>query len=350
MQSELQDRSRFMLFVPAVLITAWYGGVGPGIFALALGAVLCASIAIQPVPSINFGDRAELVGMFMYLFVGAGVIALVHRERMEKKRREAVQQNLEQLNVSLENRVRERTLELEVANKELEGFCYSVSHDLRTPTRAIVGNIRIVLEDVGGQLDDVARQKLGRVSLAALKLSNLVDALLTYARLARAGISTEPVDLCQLITSEARSCAASAGARLHLDIPQELMVTGDKAMLRTAVQALASNAATYHKDGREITLSVAVERMGSDVTVSFRDTGIGFDPKYLPKVFMPFERLHRDEDYPGVGMGLANVVRIAERHNGAVWAESKLGEGSTFHLRLGDQPAMTSRVPELLSA
>ena len=350
MQQELQDRNRMLLFIPAVLVSAWYGGVGPGIFAIFLGAFLCALILIPPITNVNFGDRTDQIGMALYFFVSFGVVALVHRERQEKHKRELAQQELEQLNQSLEARVLERTRELEVANRELEGFCYSVSHDLRTPTRAIVGNIHILIDDYGESLDEPIRQKLTRISRAALRLGDLVDALLTYARLAKAGLRRESVDLGALVATVAHRCADGLGASLIVERPSELIVTGDKAQLRTAVEAIVMNAVTYNKKGVDARLTMAFERTESDVVVSFRDNGIGFDTQYLHKIFEPFERLHRDDDYPGVGMGLANVARIAERHNGSVWAESTPGQGATFYLRLGNQDPVEFREPQLLSA
>jgi len=350
MQHELEDRSRLMLFFPAVLITAWYGGVGPGLFALGLGAILTAWLLIPPANAINFGDRAEQIGMVVYLFVGVGIIGLVHRERQEKQKRESAQAELERLNQSLEIRVKERTQELETANRELEGFCYNVSHDLRTPTRAIVGNIRILLEDFGESVDGPMRLKLGRISRAAIKLSDLVDALLTYARLARSGLAIERVDLGELMAAEARHYSESLGIKIALNLPSQMIVYGDKSQLRSAIEAVVSNAVKYSKSGDGVPLTVAYTSIGSDTVISFCDEGIGFDMQYVHKIFQPFERLHRDDDYPGVGMGLAKVARIAERHHGTVWAESNLGEGSTFYLRLGHQEPAAEQEQQLMSA
>ena len=350
MQQELQDRNRMLLFVPAVLVSAWYGGVGPGIFALLFGMFMCAWVLIPPVTNINLGDRVEQVGMLLYLAVGAGVIILAHRERREKERREVAQHELEKLNHSLEARVRERTKELEFANRELEGFCYNVSHDLRTPSRAIAGNIHILIEDYGDELDGAARERLNRISAAAVKLGNLVDALLVYARLAKADLSQDQVDLGQIIDAQADYWAKSFSATVHIDRPEELTVTGDRTHLNTAVSAIVGNAVLYRQPGRECHLTVTFEREGTDAIVTFCDDGIGFDPEYLHKIFQPFERLHRDTEYPGVGMGLANVSRIAERHGGYVSAVSALGEGATFSLRLGYQTSVVSPSKQLVSA
>src|SRR5471030_1246129 len=204
MQQELHDRGRMLFLIPAVMLSAWYGGVGPGLFAIALGVFLCGLLVIPPADKVNFGDRSEQLSTIIFTIVAVGIILLVHREREEKKKREAAQEELKRLNQVLESRVRERTLELELANHELERFCYNVAHDLRTPTRAIVGNIGILLEDFGDKVDGPVRAKLGRISAAAMKLSDQVDALLTYARLAKSGLQREPVDLGALLTAEVR--------------------------------------------------------------------------------------------------------------------------------------------------
>lgn len=339
-----------LLFVPAVLVSAWYGGVGPGIFSLLFGMLMCAWVLIPPVTNINFGDRVEQVGMLLYLAVGAGVIVLAHRERREKERRQVAQRELEKLNQSLEERVRERTKELEFANRELEGFCYNVSHDLRTPSRAIAGNIHILIEDYGDELDGAARERLNRISAAAVKLGNLVDALLVYARLAKADLSQDQVNLGQMIDSQADFWAKSLNATVQVDCPEEMIVTGDRTHLNTAISAIVGNAVLYRQPGRECHLLVTLEREGSDAIVKFCDDGIGFDPEYLHKIFLPFERLHRDTEYPGVGMGLANVSRIAERHGGYISAVSAVGEGATFTLRLGNQISVASPAKQLVSA
>jgi K+-sensing histidine kinase KdpD len=350
MDRELDEKSRMMLFIPAVLASAWYGGVGPGIFALLLGALMAAWVLIPPITNLSFGDQADQLSFLLYLVVGAGIILLAHRERVEKRNRELAQSELLRVNLSLEERVRERTQELQTANQELEGFCYNVSHDLRTPTRAIVGNARILVEDFDGELTGPAREKLNRISNAALKLSDLVDALLVYARLAKADLKMEAVNLSELVSTEAASCAAVAGKHLQLTGPADMFVFGDKHQLRVAVSAIVSNAIKYSKSEQDATLAVACERIGSKTVVRFKDDGIGFDPQYMHKVFQPFERLHRDEDYPGVGMGLANVARIISRHRGEVWVETSVEHGTIVYLQFGNQPEMQIRKRERLSA
>ena len=349
-QAELEEKSRLMLFIPAVLASAWYGGVGPGIFALFLGAFMVAWIFIPPANSINMGGRSDQVSMLLYLIIGGMIIVLAHRERTEKLNREQAQADLLRSNALLEERVRDRTIELETANQELEGFCYSVSHDLRTPTRAIVGNAHILLDDYGSELSPPAKEKLSRISNAAMKLSNLVDALLTYARLAKAGLSREIVDVSQLLSAEVASQSQSAGKPVQLARPSDIFVFADRAQVATAIGALVSNSIKYSKPGQPVSISVTSEQVGEEVVLRFVDDGIGFDPNYMHKVFEPFERLHRDEEYPGVGMGLANVARILARHQGMVWAESASGQGTTVYLQFGQQPDMNASHKQLMSA
>ncbi len=349
LQSELDEKSRMVLFIPAVLATAWYGGLGPGVFALVLGALLAALVLIPPKDTINFGDRADQISMGLYLMVGVGIVWLAHREHTEKRFREEAQAELERVNQSLEERVQARTLELQTANSELEGFCYNVSHDLRTPSRAIVGNTRILLEDYGGEVTPAFREKLTRISSAAIKLSELVDALLVYARLAKAGLKRELVNVSAIIDSEVEFQSIEAGVQVQVSKANDLVVYGDRSQLTVAIGAVISNAIKYRGPGDNVYLTIAKEQIGSKFVLSFKDRGIGFDPTYMNKVFLPFERLHRDDAYPGVGMGLANVARIVSRHNGSVWMETSTGEGTIIYLQFGDQPMSQSSVKQLLA-
>ena len=341
MDKELKDHNRLILFVPAVLVSAWYGGVGPGIFALLFSCFMCAWILIPPIDNLNLGDQAEQFGMLLYLLIGVGVIALVHREREAKRSRERAQEELRHLNESLEERVQERTRELEQANRELEGFCYSVSHDLRTPSRAITGNIHILFEDYGDQLEPPVREKLSRISAAAVKLGELLDGLLTYSRLAKDSLNRDSVELSTFISAEVRKLSAEIGQPILLSLPEEIIVIGDRKQLNMALGELIVNAVTYRSHDRPLKIQVDLTRTESELTVTFADNGIGFDPKYEGKIFQPFERLHRDEEYPGIGMGLAKVVRIAERHGGGVSVIAQEGVGCTFSLAIGRQGPMS---------
>jgi len=344
------EKGSMMLFVPAVLITAWYGGVCPGVFATALGVFFSAWLLIPPITTVNLGDHADKVAMILYMVISLGIVALAGKERNEKRNRQKAQAELERVNQSLEARVQARTSELETANQELERFCYNVSHDLRTPARAIVGNAHILLQDYNQEINPSLRDRLHRISSSAVRLSDLVDALLVYARLAKAGLRPEGLNLGDIVAEEARSCADLEGRIYNLDKPTGMFVVGDRKQLRTAISAILANSMKFAKRDNPVYIQVGFEQNGSEVIVSFRDNGVGFDARYIHKVFEPFERLHRDEDYPGVGMGLANVARIVDRHHGSVWAESKLGEGSCIYMKLVDQPVAKASVKQLLSA
>lgn len=350
MRSELEEKSRLMLFIPAVLITSWYGGYGPGLFAVVLSIFLTAWLLIPPVTNINFGSRSDQVGMLLFVIISIGIIVLSERERSEKRRREVVQAELAEMNGNLEARVKSRTQELEQANKELEGFCYNVSHDLRTPARAIMGNARILIEDHADTLSEQAKQDLLRISGAALKLGALVDALLTYARLAQGEVRPEFVSISELMNREVGSRNNGRETVVNLTNEGDVIVYADRAMLSTAVAAIVQNCFTYSKATNQVTITLQSKKAGTDLLVMISDDGIGFEPQYAQKVLEPFQRLHRDEDYPGVGIGLANVARILERHGGQVWCESSPGTGTTVNLLFRNQPIESEIQATLLSA
>lgn len=235
-------------------------------------------------------------------------------------------QELKSLNKELERRVEERTESLQEAVRELEGFTYSVSHDMRTPLRAIVSNAGMILEDFGEQVPSEAQRHLQRISNASVKMSDLVEGLLHYARLRSRDVQREPVDMTELVEAVADVAGEENGHPIDLSVEQGLSVNGDRELLRMALHNLIGNAVKYRT--KERPLKVLVGRSGDAFYV--KDNGIGFDMRYADKLFLPFERLHRDSDYPGTGIGLANVKRIVERHGGRVCAESAPDKGSTF--------------------
>ena len=350
MQSELEEKSRMLLFIPAVLISAWYGGVGPGLVAIGLSIFFVSWLLIPPITNINFGSHADQVSMILFLIISIGIVFLAHRERSEKQRREQAQAELAEANIRLEDRVRERTKELETANKELEGFCYNVSHDLRTPARAIMGNARILIEDHAEELSEEAKNDLIRISNAASKLGLLVDALLTYARLAQNELKLETVSVSEVIEREVDATRKNSGTRIELTQPTEILIEADRSMVQTAIKAIVKNSVVYRKPDVDVQITVAAERSGSDVLIRFSDNGIGFESQYAERILEPFQRLHRDEQYPGVGIGLANVARILERHGGKVWCESTPAMGASIHLLFRNQSTDFDVHPVRLSA
>lgn len=232
----------------------------------------------------------------------------------------------------LEELVRERTRDLSEKNRELEGFTYAISHDMRAPLRGIVAHSRMVLEDFGLDIDPDARNHLQRLSQSAMKLAELVDDLLEYARLGSKEIRRDPVDFSEL----AREVVASVqrerpDADLQAEIQPNLTAVGDRRILITILHNLVDNACKYRKPDQPARIEIGF----ADGAMFIRDQGIGFDMAYKEKVFAPFGRLHRDEDVPGTGIGLANVQRGVERHGGRVWTEASPGQGATFFFTLG---------------
>jgi signal transduction histidine kinase len=322
----LGERSRYILFVPVVLLAALYAGTYQGLLALLLSTALSIRYQHGSFSQMDYGDQ---VALLIYFIVGVGVILLANRERLHKRLRSEADLQLEELNFHLEQRVSERTAALEAANKELDQFCYSVAHDLRTPMRAIAGNARILLEDHEQELTEPIRLRLLRMETAANKLGDLVEGLLVYARLANQELAKESVDVSNLLAEAAKLIAREEKCEILLDAEPGLTMSADPKMMRIAITALVRNCGRYRKPGEPAHLHVS--KNGANLL--FRDEGIGFEMRYVHKIFQPFERLHRDDEIPGVGMGLAFVERIMKRHSGTVTATSELGQGAEFTLK-----------------
>lgn len=242
---------------------------------------------------------------------------------------EATQREILRLNASLEERVSERTRELEAANREMEGFTYSVSHDLRAPLRAIISTSMIVMEEAEGQLTPELQNLLMRQAAAARRMGVLIDDLLKLSRIARQEMRVQAVDL-SLLAREVADELVADGCPDCFEIEADLMARGDPLLLRFVLLNLLENACKFSPNGGV----VDVGRQNAEFFV--RDEGIGFDMAYANKLFLPFERLVNDADYPGTGIGLANVHRIIQRHGGKIRAESEPGQGATFYFTLSD--------------
>ncbi len=237
---------------------------------------------------------------------------------------------IEKLNAELENRVRERTAALEAVNRELEGFSYTVSHDLRGPLRAITSSSMMLIEDYGDQLPADAQHRLKRQVTAANKLARLIDDVLKLSRLTRMELAKEKVDLSTIareVADEVR--ARRPDAEPEFTIAPQLCTEGDTQLLKLMLQNLFENSIKFGKNGRPRIWVGKKSIKGRDVFY-VQDDGIGFEQQYAEKIFTPFERLHRDEEYPGTGIGLANVRRVIEKHGGTIWAEGQPEQGATF--------------------
>jgi len=241
------------------------------------------------------------------------------------------------LNDELEVRVARRTAELERVNKNLEAFTYSVSHDLRSPLRALSGFSAALVEDYGDRLDETGCGYAGSIMAASERMAALIDDLLVLSRVSRAGVNLEPVDLSAeagAVAGELRS--RDPGRVVRFVIADGIRVSADRSLIRTVVQNLLENAwkFTAHRDGAVIEFATAVTAEDGMVCCCVRDNGAGFDPAYAAKLFQPFERLHDAAEFPGTGIGLASVARIIERHGGRTWADGAVGQGATFYFTL----------------
>jgi signal transduction histidine kinase/FixJ family two-component response regulator len=253
---------------------------------------------------------------------------LVHS--VEVTDRVMYQRRMEQLTAELEDRVEERTQELQSVIGELEGFTYSVAHDLRSPLRAISGTSRMLREDFGGALNEEARSLLDRQCSAAGRLGNLIDDLLKLSRLSRQPIKKGDVDMSALAESIAELVARdNPGSPVSLDIQAGMNARGDQRLLQFVFQNLIENAVKFSPKGGTIRVG-----QGSDGAFFVADDGIGFEEVYAAKIFEPFQRLVLDAEFPGTGIGLANAKRVIERHGGRIWAQGELGKGATFWFTL----------------
>ena len=226
--------------------------------------------------------------------------------------------------------------DLETANKELETFSYSVSHDLRSPLRTLDGFSEMAILEYGDKLGETGQDYLNRVRKASQTMSRLIDDILKLSRISRAELHREKIVLSDLAKSIVEELKTSQPERqAEFIIHPELTVRGDKNLLEIGLRNLLENAWKYSSKCSHTRIEFGCLNQKGEQIYFVRDNGVGFDMKYSDKLFQPFHRLHNDKDYPGTGIGLATVQRIIHRHNGRIWAESEVGKGSTFYFTLG---------------
>jgi PAS domain S-box-containing protein len=247
---------------------------------------------------------------------------------------------LEQNREALETRVKERTAQLQISNRELEAFAYSVSHDLRAPLRGVDGFSQILLEDYGPELDETAQGYLLRVRAAAKRMGELIDDLLSLSRVSSSGIRRSRIDLSAKVTRLAQELSAAEPERdVHFQIQPGVTVEADPKLVRIAFENLLDNAWKFTRFTEHAEISFGVMTEGNQAVYFVRDNGIGFDMTRASRLFAPFQRLHSEDQFEGTGIGLATVERIVRRHGGRVWAESQPGEGTKVLFTLEDAPA-----------
>ena len=238
----------------------------------------------------------------------------------------------------LERRIHERTAQLEAANRELEAFTYSVSHDLRAPLRAIDGYTRILLEDYQPLLDDEGKRICSVISQGAHKMSDLIDDLLAFSRLGRAAINPSNIDMETLAKTIFQELT-TVQSRKRIDFQMDSLppAVGDPALLRQVWVNLLSNSIKFSRKKKRAVIRVRGENTENETVYSVQDNGVGFDMQYSDKLFGVFQRLHSVKEFEGNGVGLALVQRVIHRHGGRVWAEGEVGKGATFYFTLPRQ-------------
>jgi signal transduction histidine kinase len=234
-------------------------------------------------------------------------------------------------NALLYGRLATKTAELSAANKELDSFAYSVSHDLRAPLRAVDGFALMLEEDYARQLDDEGRRLIGVVRSSAQRMSHLIDDLLEFSRLGRKELARERIDMTQVAREVAAEIAPGSAA---IEIAQLPAASGDRSLLRQVWVNLIGNAVKYSSKTQNSRVEVGARTEGPMTVYWVRDNGAGFDMKFAAKLFGVFQRLHRSEEFPGTGVGLAIVQRVVTRHGGRIWAEAEPNKGACFYFTL----------------
>jgi PAS domain S-box-containing protein len=294
-----------------------------------------AWLAIFRVPLVRGGERCVEAHSMPVREDDGGVVW--HGFLIDITDRRRAEQEIRSLNVELENRVAERTSELEAKHREMESFTYSVSHDLKAPLRGIDGYSRLLESDHGDQLDDEGRFFVATIRKATAHMGELIDDLLAYSRIERGRPRLGPVESGPVVASVVDGAAgaiADGGIALRSRVDPGVTALGEHDGLVLALRNLLDNAIKFTAGRPDRTIEIGARRAQGHALFWVRDNGPGFDMRYHDRIFEIFQRLHRAEDYPGTGVGLAIVRKAVERMHGKVWAESAIGAGATFWIQL----------------
>jgi len=328
-----------------VLITPvasfWFAGFGAAtllVIVLMMGGAAYFTPSAEP--ALGWGVVSApvlfsfVVASMSWLF-GSNINNALSALRQRSEELEASESEIRQLNTELEQRVIDRTRQLEATNKELEAFAYSVSHDLRAPLRSIDGFSQVVLEDYSDKLDEEGAHYLQRLRAASQRMGHLIDDMLKLSRVTRIKIQRRKVDLSVLaetITAELQQ--RQPERRVQFAITSGLTANGDKRLLEIALENLLENAWKFTGKRARARIEFGCNETNGKSTYFVRDDGVGFDMAYADKLFGAFQRLHSPREFEGTGIGLATVQRIIHRHGGEVWGEGAVEKGAAFYFTL----------------
>jgi light-regulated signal transduction histidine kinase (bacteriophytochrome) len=270
------------------------------------------------------------------IFDSQGQVVKVIGVANDVTERKQAEDEVRKLNLALEQRVLERTSQLETANKELEAFSYSVSHDLRAPLRGIDGWSQALLEDYADKLDEQGRQYINRARSETQRMGHLIDDMLQLSRLTRAEMLKEQVDLSALAQAIIERLKQDEPDRqVDFNIQAGLKAEGDSHLLEAVLANLLGNAFKFTGKTPSARIEFGQTESNGQPVFFIRDNGAGFDMAYSQKLFGAFQRMHKSSEFPGTGIGLATVQRVIHRHGGRVWAEAEVGKGAVFYFTIG---------------